>query len=242
MNLRRIVPEPVKKLIRSKPVLINPILESFPHLREIGSRNGLLTMVSEVEGKYLAKLAERVQTGAIVELGVFSGGSLYYLAQGAGSNGNQVQIYGVDPFTHNLSRQIAEDDGVKYHLLKTEKPSRMVVEERLHETGVNGLATLIEGFSQEEAEKWNKGVINLLFIDGNHQQVEQDFYAWRPHLDEYAMVVFHNTNFPYYGRKDASSAFERLKDRENLRLLLSVESITAVQLKVRELPRYVFKS
>lgn len=117
---------------------------------------------------------------AIVEVGVYRGGSLKYLAAGA-LDGNEAPVFGIDPWgspgaypdrPHMLNRYVPEDAKIAAEAAPT--------------------ATLIRGFSITEAERWSHGPIGLLYIDAVHRErdVLEDFLAWEPHLAPDAVVAF----------------------------------------------------
>ena len=125
---------------------------------------------------------------AIVEIGVYLGRSLLYLADGAES-GNGAAVYGVDP----------------YDLPRPSKPKYSSVETYLaakHNVQSWENITLLRAFSISAAKNWEMGYpkVGLLYIDADHRKlpVLEDFAAWRPHLAPGCAVTFDDchTDFP----------------------------------------------
>lgn len=156
------------------------------------SRDRLAAMLPEdVEGIYeeaagreLRRLAARVPIDqAIVEIGVFRGRSLAFLADGADGS----WVYGVDPW--NLPRP----SKAKYNSDSTYGYVRDLFK---------GFAnvTLVRDFSVEAAAKYGGPKIGLLHIDADHRAagVRADFGAWERHLAPGATVCFddHHDDFP----------------------------------------------
>lgn len=131
----------------------------------------------------LIRLAEDVPTDeAVVELGVFQGGSLIYMASG------HPDVYGIDPWGldgPHLSNELT----TRWYGGKQGLQNMLATERLLAKHGLS--ATLIRGFSTEVAETWDKPV-GLLHIDAHHTYIDvmADFAAWQPHLASGATVVF----------------------------------------------------
>jgi predicted O-methyltransferase YrrM len=139
-------------------------------------------------GEYLTRLAKLVPAGqAIVEIGVFQGRSLAFLAMGAHDAEEGVQVYGVDPW--NLPRESKP----KYNSDETYQAVRKVFSLTPH-------VHLVRDFSVEAAAKWRGPKIGLLHIDADHTDagVRSDFRAWMRHLAPGAAVCFddYHRSFP----------------------------------------------
>jgi len=227
MNIPKYLPYKVKSWVRKQPLLINTVntLDGILHHRELSMYTDIVTMISTTEREYLYKLAKDTQ-GIILCIGTYAGGSTYFLGKGAEKSG--AHIYSIDPFHLDIERQIREDDGMNYWKRKEPKPPKKEVEETFKKHGLEDKVTLIEGFSTEIAEKWNYGKISILFIDGNHKQVFQDFYAWKKHLAPDAIVAFHDSNDPEF--PDVKKAVEDIINREKVKIIGKVDSITAIKL------------
>jgi hypothetical protein len=220
--------EIAREWLRKHPDVHN-WLDQLLYDRAIPIYNDITTMIPPELREYLFLLASGLNKGGnIVEIGCYAGGSTYFLGMGARKSG--ARVYSIDPFDFCCERQMEYGDGSKY-LKLPEKPSRESVEQRLRQNGLNGEVTLIQGFSQEEARRWDKGPIQILWIDGNHHETREDYYAWRKHLSPKSEVLFHDTNYPEHGRKDVSDAVERIIREEGLIVLDRIGSLTTVYIE-----------
>lgn len=130
----------------------------------------------EAAGLELARLAAEVPPGqAIVEIGVFRGRSLSFLAAGAWES----PVYGIDPW--NLRRPSKP----KYSSDETYAYAREVFKDDEN-------VTLVRDFSVEAAVKYAGPKIGLLHIDADHRYegVMSDFRSWQRHLTKGAVVCF----------------------------------------------------
>lgn len=117
---------------------------------------------------------------AIVELGVYQGGSLKYLVEGTRA-GNNAPVYGVDIWGVGATYRS------RPHLARAYGPQNMRI------AAANApSATLIRGESQHTARHWTGPAVALLFIDAEHsyRNAAGDFQAWRKHLTPAAWVVW----------------------------------------------------
>jgi hypothetical protein len=137
-------------------------------------------------GEYLQRLASKVPADqAIVEIGVFQGRSLAFLAMGAQPG---VRVFGVDPW--NLPRKSKP----KYSSDETYQAVRKVF-------SLVPQVELVRDFSVEAAVKYRGPKIGLLHIDADHTEagVRSDFGAWKRHLARGSFVCFddyHRGDFP----------------------------------------------
>ena len=150
-------------------------------------------MIRHSEAGMLFKWAQQVpQDGTIVEIGCYGGLSTSYLVKG--SEGRNVSIFSIDPFNSDLDKQSdLTDDCVPLE----GKPTRDLVAERMRGLGAGDRVTLIEGYSQEVVQGWDRP-IDFLWIDGNHDQAYRDFTDWSPFLKPGGRVGFHDAH-PRYG-------------------------------------------
>lgn len=152
-------------------------------------------MIRHTEAGMLSLWASQIPpAGVIVEIGCYGGLSTSYLLRGASRRGGHV--YAIDPFARDLEVQAERTDNC---VSLDNKPGKELVASRLEQNGFTGKFTLIEGFSQEAARDWDKGVgIDFLWIDGNHEQAYQDFKDFEPYLNAGARVAVHDAH-PRYG-------------------------------------------
>ena len=146
-------------------------------------------------GEILRGLASQVyEDHSIVEIGVFMGRSLAYLAEG--SQGSPV--YGIDPW------DLPRPSKPKYSDPKTYAAAQRYLE--------GYPVTLIRGFSLETARNWlPEQRIGLLYIDADHRflPVLQDFAAWAPYLDPGSWVTFDDCHPDFPG---VIEAVQKLSD------------------------------
>lgn len=191
--------------------------------RETPVYTDIPTMLTPSEREYLFQLSKaNSQPSVILEIGCYAGGSAYFLGRGAELSDSFV--YSVDPFDSDLERQAKESDGSDYH----NKLSKKEVQDTMRRHGLENRVILVEGFSTEVALAWDKP-IETLFIDGNHKQAYNDYVAWRIYLANNAVIVFHDGNFPKYGRRDVSEAIERIVSEEGLTIIRRVVSLVALR-------------
>ena len=129
---------------------------------------------------------------AIVEVGVFRGGSLRTIAKVARTR----HIYGVDAWGLEGSYASKSESASKYGGLDT-----MAIAER----AVDGLGVeLVRGFSTEVAAAYDGPPIALLYIDAEHtyDAVTADFRAWQPHLADGAHICFDDYTATFPGMID----------------------------------------
>jgi hypothetical protein len=134
---------------------------------------------------HLAELAQDVPgSQAIVEIGVFKGRTLCYLAYGA-RHGNEPMVYGIDPWDLPGERPPSR-------LRFTASATRRAAEQTVRQQGMRAHVTLIRGFSTEVAKTWPGPSVGLLHVDGAHDYdaVVADVRAWGPHLAGEAVIVF----------------------------------------------------
>ena len=128
----------------------------------------------------LAQLAAQIpETEAIVEVGVYRGGSVKTLAQNTDAH-----VYGVDTWGLEQAYASGSENPGKYGL------DNMRIAERLL-AGLSNL-TLIRDYSVQAAATYDGPPIGLLYIDAEHtrQAVLADWYAWSPHLTPTAVIAF----------------------------------------------------
>lgn len=116
---------------------------------------------------------------AIVELGVYQGGSLQHLDAGA-RNGHHAHVFGIDAW--GLSGSYT-----KQHLRKA-----YGIQNRSLAAEVAPHAMLIRADTAGAAHAYGGPPIGLLVIDADHsyENCRGDFRAWEPHLAPHAYVVF----------------------------------------------------
>lgn len=142
--------------------------------------DGIKTYSSREALDALADLASKVaKSKAIVEIGVYRGGSLRTIARAA-----RCRVYGVDAWGL---------PGV--YPPGTENPDKYGVENKaIAERAVADLdnVTLIHNYSADAAATYDGPPIGMLYIDSVHTRdaVLADWHAWSQHLAPRAIVCF----------------------------------------------------
>lgn len=219
----------LKEYVRSKPSLhkakrkvigkIRNFGDNICGSREIGVNDlGVKVLLSKNEREYLFKLSRGlVNFSSIVEIGCYAGGSSYFLGKGAEISKSKV-------FSIDLFDSLGDvGDGSNY--LNKRKPSKDEVFKFLEYNSLEGIVTLVDGDSIEVARGWDKSSIDLLFIDGDHTKTKEDFYAFKPYLNSNALVLFHDSNYPGFGREDTTDDVNDLVKCNNLSLVERIDSM-----------------
>lgn len=131
------------------------------------------------EGELLYRLASRA-TGAIVEIGSWKGYSTIWLASGS-ICGNKVTVYAVDTFGGDI-----------HNLVSGEGSTYSEFRKNIEEAGLDSVVIPIVTSSAEAARLWSIPV-RMLFLDGDHDDIENDFARWYPHLVVGGFIALHDT-------------------------------------------------
>jgi MMP 1-O-methyltransferase len=135
-------------------------------------------LVSREAAEYLRYLASQVDPlHAIVEVGVFEGGSLDFLARG----GRGCDVIGVDTWGIVDTTDPLDGDYNEH----ARAVAQRVADRYPHVELIQGESTLV-------AREWFGHAIGLLFIDADHEyeKVRADYLAWKPNLAPGAVVAF----------------------------------------------------
>jgi hypothetical protein len=144
----------------------------------------------------LADLAAQVPADrAIVELGVYQGRTLLYIAWGA-RQGRGARIWGIDPwdlpgergpYTQNPAGALG-----KHRKAFTDPGTRAWARYNVKAQGFSNSVRLVQGFSAEQGRAWSGPPVGMLFVDGDHRYdaVREDLAAWAPHLARDAEIAF----------------------------------------------------
>lgn len=128
----------------------------------------------------LAQHASRVaKTKAIVEIGVYRGGSLRTIAQAA-----RCHVYGIDAWGLEGTYPTRSENPNKYGL----DNMRIAQQAVAHLDNV----TLTRALSAQAAANYDGPPIGMLYIDSDHtyDAVLADWAAWHPHLAPRAVIAF----------------------------------------------------
>lgn len=162
-------------------------------------------------------------TGHVVEVGSFKGLSTCWLALG----NNRGSVYAVDTFMGSVEHRAGERYEVKQ--IAEGKSTFPEFEKNLRGMMLWDRVRPICSGSIEAAKAWSVGAIRFLFIDAGHdyKDVEGDYNAWKVHLEDGAIVAFHDVgDFP-----GVTMFYEDLMRTGEHNELVSVGSLRAIQRK-----------
>lgn len=128
----------------------------------------------------LATLAGKVaKTKAVVEVGVFQGGSLRAIAQAA-----RCHVYGIDTWGLEGAYASGSENPAKYGIDNMRKAEQ-------HCAGLSNI-TMIRAFSTDAAATYDGPRIGLWYLDAEHTHdaVLGDFDAWSPHFAKGCLIAF----------------------------------------------------
>lgn len=122
---------------------------------------------------YDQAVAEASDGDTFVEIGVYKGRSLAYMADAIKRSGKRIDLYGVDLFNES---------------------TRASVDETLRACGANGTTQLIVCDSARAAEIFADGGVRFAFIDADHstEAVRRDIAAWRPKIRAGGILAGHD--------------------------------------------------
>ncbi|MGA9341936.1 MAG: class I SAM-dependent methyltransferase [Rhodanobacteraceae bacterium] len=148
--------------------------------------------ITAEEAALLRRLAARVGSGCIVEVGSYRGKSAVALALGVRENRHSVRprIYCIEPhrdFTGFYGGRFGPEDRGAFYAVMTK-------------TGAFNEVALVNLSSEDVAAAWTQPV-GLAFIDGDHhyEQVLRDFRCWDRHVVLGGLVAFDDALDPACG-------------------------------------------
>lgn len=126
-------------------------------------------------------LARSIKPQVCVEIGSARGRSATAVGLALRRNGGG-KLYAIDP--HSVTTW---ND-------KNSVDSFAIITENLQKAGVTEWVEIVRQTSGDAAKGWTKK-IDLIFIDGDHsyEGVKADWDLFLPHLNEFGVVVFHDT-------------------------------------------------
>ncbi len=131
------------------------------------------------EGELLYKLAMKPK-GVIVEIGSWKGYSTIWLAKGSQS-GRKVLVYAIDTFEGDIHKFVTGEGETFCEFSNNIKRARVL----------DVVYTM--AMKSEDAEKDWFLPIGLLFIDGDHKEIESDFTRWYPYVEIGGTIALHDT-------------------------------------------------
>jgi len=103
------------------------------------------------------------------------------------------------------------------------KEDTLKARKRIAELGLTNWWTLIEKDSVEGGKEWNRGKIDILYLDSCHdtQHVYNELKAWEPHVRD-GGVIFSHDSFPSIPVPETAKpleAFKRYAKEKNYRVI-----------------------
>ncbi len=140
------------------------------------------------------RVAQEVpQGGTIIELGVWRGKSLIYLAQAVKRTGKRMNVIGIDNFKHSDWDGYSTIQRIDRELGET-RPIIQQCRENLAAFGVADAVTLIESDSIEAARLFEDRSVDFVFVDDTHnsQHIKEELEAWLPKIKRPAWIAGHD--------------------------------------------------
>jgi len=128
----------------------------------------------------------------LVEVGVWKGHSISFLANEIKKTGKESKLYAVDLW----------DETYKWEnnpQLRTQVPYLYeIYNEVKKENKVHDMITDLKGMSWDMAKKFEDGSVDFVFIDADHtyESVVKDIKAWLPKIKKGGMISGHDYNNP----------------------------------------------
>jgi predicted O-methyltransferase YrrM len=135
--------------------------------------------------QFYQTVAESLQDGAIaVEVGVYKGKSILFLAEALQDQGKRVDLYGVDTFKGSQEHNI--------------KGNELLLEYLNNVYFFRDKITTIMQPSVQAAKEFADDSLDFVFIDAAHdyQNVCADIKAWRPKVKKGGMLAGHDYHHP----------------------------------------------
>ncbi len=139
---------------------------------------------------FYQNIAHQLQDGdSVVEIGVWLGRSITFLAQTLKDMGKKVKLFAVDTFKGEVGTP--EHEGV---VAAHGGSIRAAFEENIIRCGVRDMITIIEGDSAEKAEEFEDGSLAFCYIDAAHdaESVRRDIAAWTPKVQRGGIISGHD--------------------------------------------------
>ena len=148
--------------------------------------------------------AQAPQNGTIVEVGSYHGKSAVNMAHALKKKKSNATIYCVDTWRNENITQALNVDVFDRFTANTAPHADVIVP--------------LRGRSEEVGARWDKGLIDVLFIDGDHsfEGVTRDIEAWVPHVRKGGLVLFHDVDIEGVDRgiKESMPLLKPVKHRK----------------------------
>jgi len=148
--------------------------DALHHLERVLRGHKVYGWCRPAQGEWYAQQVAQVDGGTVVEVGVYAGMSISYVADIAAERGTT--IHAVDPWERRFTEGSADWERLRgVHRDFTEFVAACALGATVKE---------VAKFSEEAAASFADGSIDLVYIDGGHtyDQVQADLAAWWPKL------------------------------------------------------------
>jgi len=171
-----VLPQKVRSLVPER-------IRDAPRLRALAVGAGVIpprTMHSQAEADLLERLAGGRRR--VVEIGVYEGSSAVVLCRVLRPD---AELHLIDPFGHH-------PDALRPGWAATEAATRRVVARAARDHGPK--VTWHIAFSSEVARTWDRGPVDLVFVDGDHSEAgaRADWELWSPLVAVDGVLLFHD--------------------------------------------------
>jgi cephalosporin hydroxylase len=143
---------------------------------------------------YRRMVAEVRDGGTIIELGVWKGKSLCYLADCARRSGKNINIIGIDSFSHEQWDGYAAIQRIDRELGESRTVEQQC-RDNLSRFDLNNVR-LIQSDCIEAASLFDDGSVDFVFLDDNHvfDHVKRELQAWLPKMRRPTWIAGHDYN------------------------------------------------
>ena len=149
----------------------------------------------------VVRSADEGRVNVFVEVGVWQGKSLIFLAETIREHGASVELYAVDNWSGGPE--------VMGHVAELEKPYLQIFKDNLEVAGCTDMVNVIEGDSAKSAEKFEDESVDFAFIDACHEyaSVKADIEAWWPKVVSGGLLAGHDYQIGFPGVMKAVNDF-----------------------------------
>jgi predicted O-methyltransferase YrrM len=136
--------------------------------------------------QFYQTVADSIQDGAIaVEVGVYKGKSILFLAEALQEQGKRVDLYAIDTFKGSEEHTDQAEGQILNEYLRNVYPMR------------DHITTLMQPSVQASAS-FADNSLDFVFIDASHDYVNvcADIKAWRPKVKKGGMLAGHDYHHP----------------------------------------------
>jgi predicted O-methyltransferase YrrM len=159
----------------------------------------------DYEGFYekTVRNASSARVSMFVEIGVWQGKSLIFMAELIKELQRPVKLFAIDNWTGGP--EVADN------IARLEKPYLEIFKENLEIAGCKELVTIIEDDSAKSADKFEDGTVDFAFIDAGHsyEAVSADVAAWWPKIAAGGMLAGHDYQSGWGGVMRAVDEFAK---------------------------------